>query len=627
MDKSSPNRLVVSPTEERPTKPSNIIRRSITQNRPAKAHRVHSASKNPKLLLDVPPITSVRCAPYRVPEWFQTKDKAEVSVIVPMFKSGQVVKELINSWDLQNDGMKVETIYVDDCCPMNSKDVVITQWMTRKSETTKPIGKVIYSPENQGFGCACNIGARYATGDYLIFLNADTTVTPGWIRPIIRQLNKPDVGIVGNLQLTIKGKREMVESAGSEWNWDLLGFLHIGRDTYRGIRVNPFFVDNCPKDLFEVQEREMVTGACFGIRKSLFEELGGFNPNYRTAYWEDSDLCMTVKERGLKIIYQPNSKIYHLGRHTGASGHKYHEHNRNYFLNKWVYTGRLHPLVKAKRETPEVTNILIRRQAAHGDVLIAGGVAAALKKKYPDCKIIFSTLCTEVLEGNPYIDWLIEDKQLSERQFQVYFNLDMAYEYRPHTNILASYAEMVGVSPEDCKLYLKHEEVSGLPSDYIVVHPGKTYWAGRDWSSHKFEVLVSRLRKAGHNVVVVGTLADQSILCDADFRGKTNIPQLAGIIKKAKLFVGIDSFPMHIAQTFDVPGVAFFGSIKPSTRIINPKMRGVTAGGLPCLGCHHRQLPPCVSTSVCETQMSDCINQVSVDQMMRQIEDVLNTAI
>lgn len=611
------------PQNQSQKKRVTVQKQSLT--RPVKSQRLTSPFKKPKLLLDMPVASSHLYVSYKTPSWFETKEKADVSIIIPMFRSSSEIKKLIDSWDMTNDGTKVEVIYVDDCCPQNSKDVVLSKWLERKQELTKPIGKIVYSPENQGFGVSCNIGARHATGDYLIFLNADTQVTPGWLRPMIRMLKKDDVGVVGNMQLKNINGKDIIDSAGSEWNWSHSSFLHIGRDTYNGMNIqNPFFLNNCPKEIFEPEEREMVTGACIGIRKSLFDEIGGFNPNYRIAYWEDSEICMVVKELGYKVMYQPNSRIYHSGQHSKSGGHRFAEHNKNYFMNKWVNSGRIDKFIKAKRPAkPDVKSIVIRRQAAHGDVLVAAAIAPALKKMYPGCKVMFSTICSDVLEGNPYIDKVVEDQDLGERSFHLYYNLDMAYEYRPKSNILKAYADVVGVPVSDCKMFLNTKFVSDLPNNYVTMHAGRTNWVGRDWSSAKFDIMSKQIQQLGYKVVCVGTGADNKVSCDLDLRNKTTIPELAYVIKNSKLFVGIDSFPMHVAQTFDVPGVCFFGSISPETRIVSSKMLPVVANGLKCLGCHHRQNAPCVVTSSCETQLLDCINQVSVSQMMTRVQEVL----
>lgn len=589
--------------------------------RPLKVERPKPVHQRLQFLLDSDFIQPTCYDQYACPDWFISKGKAEVSVIVPMFRSAVVIRNLIQSWDVNNGGIKVEIIFVDDNCPGDSKNAVLASWIARRSDLKGPVGKLLYSTQSQGFGSACNAGAAVATGDILIFLNADTMVTEGWIGPMMRLLQKPDVGIVGNLQL--KQGTELIDSAGSEWLWDNKTFLHIGRDSYDGKAIKEAMsIRNCPANLFNVEEREMVTGCCIAIKNDLFKSIGGFNPNYRIGYWEDTELCMVVKEKGYKVMYQPNSRIYHKGSHSGSGNHRYNQYNCDYFFNKWVGSGRIDKIVKTPRpnKLPEIANILLKRDAAHGDVLIAAAVAPALKKMYPKAKITFNTICPEVLLGNPYINNTVHEINDQNASFQIYYNLDMAYELRPNTNILEAYANAVGVRVEDCEIFLKTENwTEQLPPRYIVIHAGRTNWAGRDWSATKFELVANRLRKEGKAIVCVGTLQDHKVPCDKDLRGRTSIQQLASIIKNSELFVGIDSFPMHVAQTFDIPGVAFFGSVDPRTRILNDNMLGITAESLNCLGCHHRKPPPSVSTTICETQLMECVNLVSVEQMMKAI--------
>lgn len=598
------------------------------RKRPSKAERSKAKNLHPHLLLGTPNVTTGLSVEYPTPNWFRKSEteKVDVSVIVPLFKSKDVVKGLIRSWDIQNSGLNVEMIFVDDDCPHDSKNMAITIWGLRRIELEgKTVGNIYYNPSNLGFGMTCNVGAYYAKGEYLIFLNADTLVTKNWIKPVVELLEDPEVGIVGNLQLKKGGPWDgTIDSAGSEWSWSAKSFLHIGRHTFNHKGLSkPFYPNNAPASIMRVGEREMVTGCCFGIRNELFKEIGGFNPNYRIGYWEDSELCMMVREKGYKIMFQPHSKIFHLLGHTGSGPHRFQEHNRTYFMNKWINSGRLDNLVTSQRKhVPKLGTILLRRREAHGDVLLAAAVAPALKKKHPDCRILFNTKCPEILAGNPFIDKIVEDSEISERSFQVYYNLDMVYEQRPHTHILDSYADAVGVKREDCRLFLETKNVK-LPSDYVVIHPGRTSWVGRDWKRENFVAIARRLRAEGHHVVCVGKKGDHEIPCDADFRSKTTIAELASIIQGANLFIGIDSFPMHVAQTFNVPGVAFFGSIDPKLRIVSDNLTAVTAENLGCLGCHHRKPAPSVVTNTCETVTLDCVDLVSVETMWKAIKEKL----
>jgi ADP-heptose:LPS heptosyltransferase/GT2 family glycosyltransferase len=585
--------------------------------RPLKVNRIKN-NHDPKTLVTTPEFEKCLALEFPTPPWFAKTNNPLVSVIVPLYKSQEVIHDFIRSWNIKNT-LDVELIFVDDHCPNHSKDVVIKECLARKDEWMNGVGKIVAHVNNCGFGTACNTGAAYASGKYLVFINADTVLTPTWLSPIIKRLEDTKIGIVGNLQLKHGGMwHGSIDSAGSEWSWQDMCFVHIGRHIYQNKQLKtPFFPDQSPKDILTPGTREMVTGCCIGIRKELFLEIGGFNPNYRIGYWEDSDICMTVQEKGYQVFFEPTSVIYHKLGHTGSGHHRHHDFNRNYFINKWVNSGRIDQFVSHPRQSPlNIKNILIKRNEANGDVLVAAAVAPALKKKYPGCKILFHTRCKEIVENNPFIDRIIDDVEVSERLFQVFYNLDMVYESRPYTNLLQSYADAVGVNIEDCKTHLTCTPISlPITKEYVVIHAGKTAWTGRDWEENKFSEIAQKLLSQGKNVVCIGTKSDGLVPCNIDLRGKTTINQLATVMKNAKLFIGIDSFPMHVAQTFDIPGVCFFGSVSPQTRIYSKNMQGITAQNLPCLGCHHRNPAPCTVTNNCETGTLDCIKLVSINDM------------
>jgi GT2 family glycosyltransferase len=578
-------------------------------------------------LLDTSDFIPTKSYQIQTPEWFTTIKKVDVSIIIPMYKSDKVIEELINSWDFQNYDFTTEIIFIDDQCPNDSKSTVVKQFAKFINQITAPIGKIFQTEQNSGFAGACNVGAFHATGDYLIFLNADTLVTKDWIAPIIKILEDEKTGIVGNLQIKKGGQwDDYIDGAGSEWHWDGLVFHHIGRHSYKFKLIDkPFHPDNCPADVIDkAREVEMVTGCCFGIRKKVFEQIGGFNLSYKIGYWEDSEICMSVKELGYKIIFTPESKIYHHLSHSNSSGHQFQNHNKNFFVNKWVKSGRIDDLVNQKRSNkPKVSSIFIRRIAASGDVLVASAVAKALKKKHPNCKIYFEAGLPDVLKKHPHIDVMVSRQNSTKIKCDVYYNLDMAYEVRPKCNILESYCQVVGVKPQDCDFSLNTSIVNDLPQDYIVIHAGyNTPWAGRQWSHANFIELTEKLKKE-HQIVCIGESGDFSVPCTLNLLGKTDINQLAYVIQKAKLFVGVDSLPFHVAQFMNTPGVCFFGSIDPSTRIYRENMHPIYVKNLNCLGCHHRKPAPIVSTTICETNLSECLNNLTVEQMYQEINQRL----
>ena len=79
---------------------------------------------------------------------------------------------------------------------------------------------------------------------------------------------------------------------------------------------------------------------------------------------------------------------------------------------------------------------------------------------------------------------------------------------------------------------------------------------------------------------------------------------------------------MWIAQTFNVPGICFFGCIDPKLRIINSNMYGINAASLPCIGCHHEQPIPCVGTSSCRIGQTLCETNVTAEMFIDKFIDM-----
>lgn len=570
---------------------------------------------------------------YPIPGKININQTPDISIIIPMYKSKKVIEDQIRRWPVTDLGLTTEIIYVDDKCPENSSQAVMQKWKIRDDHKNFYV-KLIINSKNKGFGGACNVGAFHAKGKYLIFLNADTVPEPNWLKPIFHAFEQDEkIGIVGNLQLKEGGDQHgTIDGAGSEWLWGESNFLHIGRHILDGETLDngPLFPEQLPQHLNSLSEREMVTGCCLAIRKDLFKNIGGFNERYRIGYWEDSEINMTVKEKGYRVVFVPNSIIWHKLSHAKVGKHDFHDLNKQHFMSKWDASGRLDALVKDKRplKRPKVKKILVKREAANGDVLVAAGIIPALKNQYPEAEIHFCTSCPQVLKNNPYIDKTIDQYETFSNlhRYQRIIELDNVYERRPYTPIAEAYADEAGIRVEEMSYYVTSTELQSyhLPDQYIVFHAGTTNWVGRNWISERFEEIAERLLDNNQHIVCIGQGSDRLVPCTLDLRSRISLFEMNYVIKQSKLFVGIDSMPMHIAQIYGVPGVAFFGSINPKLRIYNNQMEGIVAPNLNCLGCHHRQMPPCTSLKICETGTFNCEKEVTTDQMWSSIERKLN---
>jgi ADP-heptose:LPS heptosyltransferase/GT2 family glycosyltransferase len=593
------------------SKPLGLYQKKIKINRKLEKHDSSS-------LFDVTYSTNQIYSQIPTPEWFDFTEKADISVICPLYMCS--LEDFIKSWDFFYEGLKLELIFIDDNCPWKTGEKLTKLWFERKNENSK-IGKIFIGSINQGYNACCNFGAEVATGETLVFLNPEGKLFPRSIFNLVKLLNQPKVGAVGGLH--ILEKEDTVVESGLEWSWEFDKFLPIGSQIYNNQKIQkPFQMNNSPSDIFQSGEKEAVSSNFMAIKKSLFKELGRFSPTINHQSWNDADFCCNIKEKKLNILYQQSARIYYKKIKTFD---KFENKSKLMFFNKWVNSGRIDFIVNniRKESISQINSILIKRKMAHGDVLVAAAIAPALKKKYPKAKIIFDTNYPEVVQGNPWIDQVVT--KYSERQFNFFINLDMVYEYNPYKNFLQSYAEEAGVSVDDCKLFLETENVDfELPEKYIVMHAGNNFWAGRGWATIKFDQISKKLRKEGYKIVCVGTTSDHKpIYSDFDLRNKTSIKQMAHVIKNSSFFIGTDSFPMLVAETFKVKGISFFGSILPETRLITKTIKPISANDLPCIGCHHRKSIPCVSTVSCEIGVQECVNQITVDYMWTQIKNYL----
>ncbi|PZR77462.1 MAG: hypothetical protein DLM52_04395 [Chthoniobacterales bacterium] len=182
--------------------------------------------------------------------------------------------------------------------------------------------KRFYLPNPFNFSRANNLGAQNATGEYLIFLNNDTEIISGqWIEQLLYYAEQPDVGAVGALLLHENGA---VQHAGV-----ILGMRGTADHAMRGFRAKS---DGYAGSLSCAREVSAVTAACMMMRKSLFHDVGGFNEHFFTIY-QDVDLCLRLRQRGLRIIWTPQALLLH---HESLSRQTYYDFvDRNLLLDQW----------------------------------------------------------------------------------------------------------------------------------------------------------------------------------------------------------------------------------------------------------------------------------------------------
>lgn len=186
----------------------------------------------------------------------------------------------------------------------NKEILVVNNGSTDDSATflkkNYPEVRIVEIRKNRGYAGANNLGAKHSRGKYILFLNNDTEVTPGFLEPLVSKIESDKrIGAI-QPQLRHMVKRSVIDSIGSFFTFT--GFLyHYG-----------YFQPHKKKKYQKELSVYSVKGACFLMKKKDYIDLGGIDESFVT-YVEESDLCHRILLSGKKIIYTPNSVVYHFG--------------------------------------------------------------------------------------------------------------------------------------------------------------------------------------------------------------------------------------------------------------------------------------------------------------------------
>jgi len=266
------------------------------------------------------------------------------SIVIPVYNKWSYTEACLRSLAKETQRSGFEVIVVDD----GSSDET---W----ARLQQIEGIVAHrNAENLGFVGSCNAGAALAGGEYLVFLNNDTQVSPHWLDTLLDTFDQhPRVGLVGSKLVYPDGRLQeaggIVFSDGSGWNYGRFGDPRDPAHNY-------------------VREVDYCSGAAIAIARTLFEQRGGFDGRYAPAYYEDTDLAFQVREAGLRVLYQPASTVFHFegvtaGTDTTSGTKKYQVVNQQKFLERWA-------AVLPKQPAPGAGIVIAREHRVRKRVLI-----------------------------------------------------------------------------------------------------------------------------------------------------------------------------------------------------------------------------------------------------------------
>ena len=376
------------------------------------------------------------------------------------------------------------------------------------------------APNERAFAMACARGASFFCP-----INNDVELPPLWLEKIIEPMDAdPKVAVTG---------------------------------PFGGCsRVN---ADMCGCDDTKLEYLEF---SCAAVRVSAVTTPTLFAPFLSFIYGEDLQCCLDLQYRGWKIA-RAAFRIKHRGSQTAgahpAAKAKCAEANKRNLAEmrkRYAHWNRVrrfdHP-------------IIVKRSYAAGDILLMTPILRALRKRYALCPIYVECGRPEILAGNPNVCG--GPANISNATDALVIDLDGAYERHPERHVLLSYAEAAGLEASEIewRLDIVLQDVIYLAvGHWVAIHVGPTTWPGKNWPMERWNAVAQWLRVNGYKVLLFGDgPRDASILADRDLRGQQGVQELAGLLSACKLFIGLDSFPAHVAAAVGVPCVVLYGVTDP----------------------------------------------------------------
>jgi GT2 family glycosyltransferase/glycosyltransferase involved in cell wall biosynthesis len=241
-----------------------------------------------------------------------------VTVIVLNYNQAQTTVQCLDALHRADSDLIRDIVVVDN--GSTEDEVAILREENRKRRFT-----LVEVGENRFFSEGNNIGVDYTSSDFIVFLNNDAFVHPGWIEAMASTMQSdPSVAAVGPMFLYPDGRVQEVGGVALATG----DVVQIGKGTVWGPEHfdTPCAVDFC-------------SAACLMMRRADFLRVGGFGFEWEPAYYEDTDLCLKLWTSCGKVVVNPHARVTHIESHTTSDRRlqlqNISEINRARFVTKW----------------------------------------------------------------------------------------------------------------------------------------------------------------------------------------------------------------------------------------------------------------------------------------------------
>jgi GT2 family glycosyltransferase len=248
---------------------------------------------------------------------FKIKGEPKVSVIIPTRDNASYLKRCLEGFERLTTYRNYELLIIDN----NSRYLETLEYFDSIPHRVIPFREPFnYSRIN-------NFAVSHAGGEYVLFLNDDTEmISGGWLEAMLEHAQRSEVGAVGARLLYPDGRIQhagVIVGVGSPWEPGVAMHSHH------------FYSSDSPGyagALMTTTNYSAVTAACMLLRKSVFDEVGGFEEQNLPIQFNDVDLCLRIRERGYYVVYTPYAELYH---HESVSrGHFSGDRTENLYMRE-----------------------------------------------------------------------------------------------------------------------------------------------------------------------------------------------------------------------------------------------------------------------------------------------------
>lgn len=244
----------------------------------------------------------------------------KVTIVILNYNGANDTRECLKSL-LKTRYHNLKIIVVDNGSKINEAEILEKEFPNKKIN-------FIRLSKNLGFSGGNNRVLLKIKSKYAALLNNDTIVSSTWLSPLVEIMEKDKSIAIAQPKILWAKNKKFFDYAGA-----CGGFIDVfGHVFTKGRIFNTIEMDK--KQYNSMSNIFWASGAAMLIRKNIFDELGYFDERFFN-YMEEIDLCYRIQQADYRIVYQPNSYIYHKVASTAAKKmfkKRFWEHRNNLLL-------------------------------------------------------------------------------------------------------------------------------------------------------------------------------------------------------------------------------------------------------------------------------------------------------